>query len=153
MDANKYFLASVRCEKTMQNGTRKTVTEQYLIDALSFTEAEARIIQEMTPFHKEFTIPQITKCNITDLFTSVDEEDTIYYKVRIAFISVDNNGEDKRTNSFVIVQAKNFDAAVARVKYEYKDSVSDWIITQVTETPILDFYPYVEVTKSSDDNE
>lgn len=151
---NKCFIATVRCEKTMQNGMKKKVNEQYLIDALSFTEAEVRIIQEMTPFYDEFTIPQITKCNIADFFATNDTEADRYYKVRIAFLTLDaKTGEDKRTNSFVIVQAKNFDAAVARVKYEYKDSVSDWMITQVTETPILDFYPYVEVTSPSDDYE
>ena len=68
-----YFLSTVRYDKVMENGLQKTVNEQYLFDALSFTEAEARTIEELTPYISgEFTIPQIVKPRISELFLSDD---------------------------------------------------------------------------------
>lgn len=78
----KYFLSTVRYEKVMENGLQKAVSEQYLFDALSFTEAEARTIEELTPFMSgEFSIPQIVKPRISELFLSDDTAADRYYKV------------------------------------------------------------------------
>lgn len=64
-----WFECKIRYEKTMDNGMNKKVTEPYLVDALSFTEAEARIIEEMTPFISgEFTVSDIKRANYSELF-------------------------------------------------------------------------------------
>ena len=74
-------------EKTMENGTQKKVTEPYLVDALSFTEAEARIIEEMKPFISgEFKVEAVKRARICELFTGEGDR---YYKARVAFVTLD----------------------------------------------------------------
>ena len=83
-----WFECKIRYEKTMDNGMNKKVTEPYLVDALSFTEAEARIIEEMTPFISgEFTVSDIKRANYSELFPC--EEDAPYF-LRILRISSGN---------------------------------------------------------------
>ena len=69
MAMHTWFECKIRYEKVMENGMQKKVTEPYLVDALSFTEAEARIIEEMTPFISgEFTVSDIKRANYSELF-------------------------------------------------------------------------------------
>lgn len=69
-----WFLCKIRYEKIVENGMKKKVTEPYLVDALSFTEAEARIIEEMTPFISgEFTVSDISRAHYSEIFTSEEE--------------------------------------------------------------------------------
>ena len=111
-----YFLSTVRYEKTMENGLNKTVSEQYLFDALSFTEAEARTIEELQPYISgEFSIPQIVKPRISELMLSEDMSADRYYKVKVAFITIDEkNRAVKKANSFMLVQASDFKNAYER---------------------------------------
>ena len=90
-----WFECKVRYEKLLENGMQKMVTEPYLVDALSFTEAEARIIQEITPYMSgEFTISNIKRVKYAESFFN-DEGDR-YYKMRLYFISLDEKSEQKR---------------------------------------------------------
>lgn len=138
-----YFLSTVRYEKTMENGLNKTVSEQYLFDALSFTEAEARTIKELKPYISgEFTIPQIVKPRISELMLSEDVSADRYYKVKVAFITLDEKtGAEKKTNSFILVQASDFKNAYDRFTEGMKGTMSDYEIVSIVETQILDYYP------------
>lgn len=138
-----YFLSTVRYEKTMENGLNKTVSEQYLFNALSFTEAEARTIEELKPYISgEFTIPQIVKPRISELMLSEDVSADRYYKVKVAFITLDEKtGAEKKTNSFILVQASDFKNAYYRFTEGMKGTMSDYEIVSIVETQILDYYP------------
>lgn len=138
-----YFLSTVRYEKTMENGLNKTVSEQYLFDALSFTEAEARTIKELKPYISgEFTIPQIVKPRISELMLSEDVSADRYYKVKVAFITLDEKtGAEKKTNSFILVQASDFKNAYDHFTEGMKGTMSDYEIVSIVETQILDYYP------------
>ena len=138
-----YFLSTVRYEKTMENGLNKTVSEQYLFDALSFTEAEARTIEELKPYISgEFSIPQIVKPLISELMLSEDVSADRYYKVKVSFITLDEkSGAEKKTNSFILVQASDFKNAYDRFIEGMKGSMSDYEIVSIVETQILDYYP------------
>ena len=138
-----YFLSTVRYDKTMENGLIKTVSEQYLIDALSFTEAEARTIEELKPFISgQFTIPQIVKPRISELFLCDDLSADRYYKVKVAFITLDEkSGSLKKTNSFILVQASGFKNAYDRFIEGMKGTMADYEIVSIVETQILDYYP------------
>lgn len=138
-----YFLSTVRYEKTMENGLNKTVSEQYLFDALSFTEAEARTIEELKPYISgEFTIPQIVKPRISELFLSDDTAADLYYKVKVSFITLDEkSGAEKKTNSFILVQASDFKNAYDRFIEGMKGTMADYEIASIVETQILDYYP------------
>ena len=138
-----YFLSTVRYEKTMENGLNKTVSEQYLFDALSFTEAEARTIEELKPYISgEFSIPQIVKPRISELFLSEDVAADRYYKVKVSFITLDEkSGAEKKTNSFILVQASDFKNAYDRFTNGMKGTMADYEIVSIVETPIMDYFP------------
>ena len=141
-----YFISTIRYDKTLENGINKTVNEQYLIDALSFTEAEARTIEELTPYMSgKFSIPQIVKPNISELMLSNESDADRYYKVKVAFISLDEKSRiEKKTTSAMLVQAKDFKNAYDRFIDAMKGSISDYEITSIAETKILDYFPYCE---------
>lgn len=147
-----YFLSTVRYEKTMENGLNKTVSEQYLFDALSFTEAEARTIEELEPYiNGEFSIPQIVKPRISELFLSEDVAAARYYKVKVAFITLDEkSGAEKKTNSFILVQASDFKNAYDRFIEGMKGTMADYEIVSIVETQILDYYPVKYDEKQND---
>ena len=138
-----YFLSTVRYEKTMENGLNKTVSEQYLFDALSFTEAEARTIEELKPYISgEFCIPQIVKPRISELMLSEDVSADRYYKVKVSFITLDEkSGAEKKTNSFILVQASDFKNAYDRFIDGMKGTMAEYEIVSIAETQILDYYP------------
>ena len=123
----------------------KKVTEPYLVDALSFTEAEARIIEEMKPYISGvFTVAAVAKANYSELFFAEDDINASYwYKVRLAFIVFDGKtGAEKKTFTNVLVQAEDLRDAVKRLDEGMKGSMADYIIVSVAETPIMDVYPY-----------
>lgn len=141
-----YFISTVRYDKILENGLKKNVNEQYLFEALSFTEAEARTIKELKPYMSfNFSIPQIVKPNISELMLSNESDADRYYKVKVAFISLDEkSGIEKKTTSAMLVQAKDFKNAYDRFMASMKGSISDYEITSIAETKILDYFPYCE---------
>ena len=142
---NTWFLCKITYEKVMENGMNKKVTEPYLVDALSFTEAEARIIEEMTPYVSgEFTVADVSKANYSELFFAEDDINASYwYKVKLGFITLDEKTDaEKKTFTNVLVQAEDFRDAVRRLDEGMKGSMADYIIVSVAETPIVDVYPY-----------
>ena len=107
MAMHTWFECKIRYEKVMENGMQKKVTEPYLVDALSFTEAEARIIEEMTPFISgEFTVSDIKRANYSELFPSDEESADRWFKCKLIFITLDEkSGAEKKTSTQVLVQA------------------------------------------------
>ena len=64
---NNWFECKVRYDKMMENGLQKKVNEPYMVDALSFTEAEARIIEELTPFISgDFSVSAVKRTKISE---------------------------------------------------------------------------------------
>ena len=128
MAMHTWFECKIRYEKVMENGMQKKVTEPYLVDALSFTEAEARIIEEMTPFISgEFTVSDIKRANYSKLiFITLDEK----------------SGAEKKTSTQVLVQAADLRDAVKKLDEGMKGTMADYQIGMVSETPLMDVYPY-----------
>ena len=123
----------------------KKVTEPYLVDALSFTEAEARIIEEMTPYIcGEFSVADVGRAKFSEIFFAEDDINASYwYKVKLGFITLDEKtGAEKKTYTNVLVQASDLRDAVKRLDEGMKGSMADYIIVSVAETPIMDVYPY-----------
>ena len=141
---HNWFECKIRYEKTMENGMQKKVTEPYLVDALSFTEAESRIIEEMTPFISgEFEVSGVAKANYNELFTSEEESADRWFKCKLWFITLDEkSGAEKRTASNVLVQASDLRDAIKKLDEGMKDTLADYVIASVAETVIMDVYPY-----------
>ena len=136
----QWFKTSVRFDKMQQNGTVKRVTEPYLVDALSFTEAESRIIKEVTPYISgEFTVSAVKKSNISEIFWSADGDR--WYQVKVAFITIDEKtAAEKRNVSVIMVQASDFNNALENFLDGMKDTMADFEIVSVTETNIIDVF-------------
>lgn len=139
-----WFTCKICYEKTLENGMNKKVTEPYLVDALSFTEAEARIIEEMTPYISgEFTVADVTRARYSELFYAEDASADRWYKVKLGFVTLDEkSGAEKKTYTNVLVQAADLRDAVKRLDEGMKGSMADYIIVSVAETAIMDVYPY-----------
>lgn len=136
----QWIKTSVRFDKTMENGAVKKVTEPYLVDALSFTEAEARIIEEVTPFISgDFTVSAVKKSKISEIFR--DDMGDKWYLVKVAFITIDEKtAVEKRSVSQILVQANDFANAVENFNDGMKDTLADFEIVSVAETPIIDVF-------------
>lgn len=144
MAMHTWFECKIRYEKVMENGMNKKVTEPYLVDALSFTEAEARIIEEMTPFISgEFTVFDIKRANYSELFPSEEEAADRWFKCKLVFITLDEkSGAEKKTSTQVLVQAADLRDAVKKLDGGMKGTMADYVIASVAETAIMDVYPY-----------
>lgn len=139
-----WFECKIRYEKTLENGMVKKVTEPYLVDALSFTEAEARIIEEMKPFISgEFTVSDIKRANYSELFFCDEDAADRWFKSKLLFITLDEkSGNEKKVASNVLIQASDLRDAVKKLDEGMKGSMADYEIASMAETPIMDVYRY-----------
>ncbi|MGL5261873.1 MAG: DUF4494 domain-containing protein [Bacteroides sp.] len=145
---HNWFECKVRYEKMTESGVAKKVTEPYLFDALSFTEAEARIIEEITPYISgEFTVSDIKRANYSEIFFSEEEAADRWFKCKISFITLDEkSGAEKKSSTYVLVQAADLRDAVRKLDQGMEGSMADYEIGSVAETKIMDVYPYGEST-------
>ena len=141
---HEWFECKIKYEKQQENGSLKKVQEPYLVDALSFTEAEARIIEEMTPYISgEFTVSDIKRAGYSELFFSEDANADRWFKCKLTFITLDEkSGSEKKTSTNVLVQASDLRDAVKKLDDGMRGSMADYLIASVTETAIMDVYPY-----------
>ena len=141
-----WFECKVRYEKTKENGVQKKVTEPYLIDALSFTEAEARIIEVITPYIcGEFTLRTVNRKNISEVFLSENESDDRYYELKVAFITLhEKSGVEKESTTTMLVQASSIRTALDNLVEGMKGSLADYRVKSIKETKIIDVFPYKE---------
>jgi hypothetical protein len=137
-----WFECKISYEKMMENGVLKKVSEPYLVDALSFTEAEARIIEEMQPYISgEFVVSDIKRARIAELF--FNENGDKYYKIKVFFITLDEkSGAEKKTASQMLAQACDIKEAIAVLEEGMKGTMADYTIATVTETMIMDIFPF-----------
>jgi hypothetical protein len=137
-----WFECKVSYEKMMENGVQKKVTEPYLVDALSFTEAEARITEEIKPYITgEFLIADIKRARLAELF--FNENGDRYYKIKVFFITLDEkSGAEKKTAVQMLAQASDIKDAIAVLEEGMKGTMADYTIASVSETMIMDVFPF-----------
>lgn len=135
----QWIETKLRYQKIMENGAVKKVTEPYLVDALSFAEAEDRIIEEMKPYISgEFTVSAVKKAKIAEV---VPGHGGWWYKIRAMFISIDERtGSAKKTPHDFLVEAQDIEEAIVRFK-EQVTLLVEYEITAVAQTPILEVFP------------
>lgn len=140
----KLFLVKVVYEKIDdQSGKEKKVTEQYLLDAVSFTEAEARTHKEMESMIRgEFLIASITRANFSDIFDDVAGD--TWWKAKIKHMTVDEkSGREKSVSNYILIMADNVDHAYKNINEAMKGMTVDFTIESISDSQILDFFPYV----------
>lgn len=143
---HEWFEGKVRFSKTMENGLEKMVTESYLVDALSFTEAETRLIEEMKPFMTgEYSVSVIKKAKYNEVFSSDDGKADRWFKCKLFFIALDEKtGAEKKTAVCMLVQSDCFRNAVKKLDEGMKGTLADYEIASVSETTIMDVFPFRE---------
>lgn len=139
---HNWFEVKIKYEKTAENGKIVKVTETYLVDALSFTEAESRIIEEMRPFISgEFTVTAIRRAKVNELF--YNENGDKWYRAKVQFITLDEEKEiERKTAVTMLVQACDTKEANAGIVEGMKGSMADYEIASITETMIMDVFKY-----------
>lgn len=139
---NEWYECSARYEKTLENGMTKFVSEPYLVEAYSFTEAEKRFIEEISPYMSgDFEVKAVKKCKIAEMFPTEDEDADKWYKAKLSFITLDEkNGVEKRTTLSMMVQASGFRDALKRLDDGMKGTMADYEITSIAETKIMDVF-------------
>ena len=136
----QWFECKVRYDKLMENGMQKKVNEPYMVDALSFTEAEARIIEEVTPFISgDFSVSAVKRTNISEIFW--DDSADKWYHVKVNFITIDEKSAvEKKTTSHILVAATDFKGELDNFMEGMKGTMADFEIASIAETTIMDVY-------------
>lgn len=139
-----WFECRARYDKMQENGAVKKVNEPYLVDALSFSEAEARFIEKITPFISgEFTVTVAKRTKISEIFFDDSDYADKWYLVKVNFITLDEkSGKKKKSPCLFLVQAGDFENALGRFQDGMKGTMADYRIASISETPIMDVYPY-----------
>jgi hypothetical protein len=137
-----WFTVKLKYAKQMEDGSIKRVTEAYLFDSASFTEAEARAMEDVAMAIKgDVTITNIAKTDLADVIHFGDCD--TWYKVKVSFISYDENTEkEKRLASNVLVNAPNLMEAIKRTDDHFKGSISSYEILAAAISPIVEIFAY-----------
>lgn len=140
-----WFECKIRYDRLTDEGLSKKVTEQYVVDALSYTEAEKNIIRFAAEIIPEvIEIRAIKEATYSEIFFSEDDAEK-WYKTKISFIFIDERtGKERRTNVLYLVQANDISNAISNVKEIMSKSMSDYTIQSMALTQILDVFEHNE---------
>jgi hypothetical protein len=139
-----WFTCKVKYTREDVHGDQKTVTEQHVLDAYNYTEAETRMIYILDQMGaRPFEVQQITKSNFSEVIRYDDAD--LWFKVKIAFVTFDENkGEEKSSNQYYLISATDVRDAYDKVNDFLKKSIQSFVIPAVTYTKIIDVYPLDE---------
>lgn len=139
---SQWFETKVRYDKTDDSGRVKKVTESHVVEAMSFTLAEAAITREMEHYTKgDIGITAITMAAFSEIFFSADDTDDKWYKVKVIFVLPDEKtGKEKKSCATYLVQAKSLDRAMKNTDAVLASSLAAYYIAQIAETALLDVF-------------
>ena len=141
---NNWFEVKVAYTKVMENGLEKRVVEPFLVEALSFTEAEKRIIEEVRPFISgAFEVSAVGRKKYAEIIYDDSAAADKYYHTKLMFVTLDERTDvEKRTPCFMLVQAEDMRKAIESIDRAMKHTMCDYEIAEVKETAISDVYAY-----------
>ena len=147
-----WFECKIQYEKMMEDGLQKKVVETYTIDALSFSEAEERIIEEMSSYISgEFDVTDIKKAAYKEIFFSDEEMADKWYKTKLQFITIDEKtAKEKKSSVNYLVNAGTLNGAVKNIDEVMGGTMVDYVISSVAETSLMDVYEYGKEDKPAD---
>ncbi|MBN1250902.1 MAG: DUF4494 domain-containing protein [Bacteroidales bacterium] len=137
-----WFECKVRYEKRMEDGREKKVTEPYLVDAVSFTDAEKRIHEMLESYISgDFFVTNIKIANYSEIHPN--ENGDRWYKSKVSYINLDEEkGVERKTNSYMLIQANTVKEAFDSIVDLLKDMISEYDIPAIQESPIMDVFPF-----------
>lgn len=139
-----WFQCRIGYEKLMEDNLEKKVRELYVVDALSFTEAEGRIIDAMKSYiNREFDVQEIDRAPYKEIFFSDEEAADKWYKSKLQFITIDKKTEkEKRTSVTYLVQGTSLENARKNIDEVMGGTMIDYVIVAVSETSIMDVFEH-----------
>ena len=140
----EWFETKIRFEKMMEDGMQKKTTEAYVVDALTFTEAEDTITEEMSAYITgDFSITDIKKAPYKEIFFSDNDMDDKWYKVKLQFIIIDEkSGKEKLSAVNYLVQSNTLQNAVKNIEEVMNTGMQDLKLAQVAETALMDVFEH-----------
>ena len=141
-----WFECKIRYEKTMEDGLPKKVSEVYVVDALSFSEAEERIMEEMLPYNLvDIEIVDVKIAPYREIFFADDNLADQWFKAKLSFITIDERGDkEKRTSVMYLVNAGNINHAIKNIGEVMSGTMIDYVTTSISATKIFDVFEYNE---------
>lgn len=132
-----YFEVKITFDKTLENGKEKKVSELYLVDAVSFTEAETKITAEFSSL-PNFKVKSIRQYKVTEIVNNSNLDDSRYFKCKLNFISLDEkSGAEKKSAVYMLVDAETLDKAKTMLVEHMKNTMADYSIEKIEETKIM----------------
>jgi hypothetical protein len=149
-----WFVCKIKYMRVQEDGQEKKVTEQYVVDALSFAEAEGRFIEEMSHYiNGVFEVVDISRAPFGEVFFSEDAMADKWFKSKIQFITIDEKTEkEKRSNVNYLVQAGTLNGAVKNIDEVMGGSMIDYVIASVAETTLMDVFEYAKINANDNGN-
>ncbi len=146
---NTWFEVTVKYVKMDESGHERRVSETYLLDAISFTEAEARIYKELQSIvGGEFLVTKITKTNVTEIILS--DNGNRWYKAKVNFITIDEEtGKEKRVSQFILAFSDTTKMADELITESMQGMMCDFEIAAISENNIMDVFPYLTIDKAT----
>jgi hypothetical protein len=136
-----WYLGKIRYQKEDEAGSLKTINEVYLVDAISYTESEARLYKQIVTGASDFSVTSITRMRLADLFAY--EEGEKWFKAKVIYFSVDEkSGKEKKVVNYMLVNADGIDQALERITESLRTMLIPYETTDINLTPILDVFPY-----------
>lgn len=141
---SNWFEVGIRYQKTQEDGSEKSVTEKYAIDALSFTEGESAITEEMAAYISgEFKVKSMQEASYREVFFSDKDDDDYWYKAKLQFILIDEkSNKEKRSNVTYLVQAKSMHRAISNIDKVMGKTLIDYDIVGLNKTTITDIFEH-----------
>ena len=141
---NKWFECTIKYRKITEDGEEKSVSENYLVDALTFTEAEKRINEEAEQFVSgPYEVVNIKLTNYTEVHHVEDCQ--YWFKAKVTFITADEErGKERKSNANMLVQADNVNEAYENLKTALNDMTIDYTIPSVSETKVFEVFPFFQ---------
>lgn len=139
---SKYFEVSVKFDKTLDSGKVKKITEDYLVDALSFTEGEGNIIKELGQYISgDFDVVKMHPTPYVEVLTREGAGDDKFWKCKVVCVVLDEKtGAEKKTKDLYLVQSLTLKGAMTILATHLKSNMGDWYISSISETSILDVF-------------
>ena len=139
-----WFECKIRYEKTMEDGLPKKVSEVYVVDALSFSEAEERIMEEMSPYNLvDIEIVDVKIAPYREVFFADDNLADQWFKAKLSFITIDERiDKEKRTSMMYLVNAGNISSAINNIGEVMSGTMIDYVTTSISATKIFDVFEY-----------
>lgn len=146
-----WYQGKIHYQKEDEAGSLRTITETYLVDSVSFTEAEARLYKQITTGASDFSVRGISRMRLADLFSYEDGEK--WFKVKVIYFSVDEkSGKEKKVVNYMLVNADGIEQALARITESLRTMLIPYETTDINLTPILDVFPYTENSDDAPEN-